>query len=349
MKRLPLPLNEILTCLALIFLGACGDDKPQNPGKASTHDHEDSKVEGEASEPSRQAQATAPVREQEPPPASNWVGNSAYYAATFEERMDTAIREKTTEVLVAVPSEDGVENEASRKETKVVTESVNLLRLYVRSGSTPFTGSVTRLYLSGAPEFHSTFDDGFRNGIAYWWDKNGNLTQATKGWGDGEVNLDLNATANPIQEILQELAKSAAEPDKPIFRGTLGSFDDWNGYDDEGRLLDGSTGEIVSGEIKLYGEDGKLESEAGYLEGVKHGASNNFHQNGVQSMKTLFARGVKTGTETWWSDNGLKTYEANFVNGNLNGLETVWDENGVIISQHRYQEGDLVETIVEQK
>ena len=66
-------------------------------------------------------------------------------------------------------------------------------------------------------------------------------------------------------------------------------------------------------------------------------------------MKTLFARGVKTGTETWWSDNGLKTYEANFVNGNLNGLETVWDENGVIISQHRYQEGDLVETIVEQK
>ena len=48
---------------------------------------------------------------------SNWVGNSAYYATMFEERMESA--------------------------------SAEVRRLYVRATSLPYNGVVTRLYLSG--------------------------------------------------------------------------------------------------------------------------------------------------------------------------------------------------------
>ena len=350
MKRNLFLLFNILTSLGLTFLASCGDDATQS-AKPDGDEIAPATPSLEKPEVSRQARPSAPLRTDEPPPPSEWVGNSAYYAATFEERMEVVEREKTIVVQIAIPDTDGVEIEAaSRNEEKVVVEPVNLMRLYVRAGSLPFTGSVTRLYLSGTPEFHATFGNGFRTGIAYWWNAGGKLLQAVKGWGDEEEELDVNAIADdPLSQITQKLAATEPDPNKPIFRGTHDGFDDWNNYGEDGKLVDGSTGEVVSGQIKLYGENGKLESETSYLDGQMHGASNSYHANGVQSMKMLYSRGEKTGTETWWGDNGMKSYEANYSNGKRNGLETIWDETGAILSQQRYQEGELVETVYEKK
>lgn len=352
MKRNLFLLSNILTGLGLTLLASCGDDATQSVKPNSDSDKIAPVDPGpKMPEVSRQARPSAPLRTDEPSPSSQWVGNSAYYAATFEELMEVVEREKTIIVQIAIPDTDGVEVEAaSRNEEKVVLEPVNLMRLYVRVGTLPFTGSVTRLYLSGSPEFYATFENGFRTGIAYWWNADGKLLQVVKGWGGDEEELDVNAIADdPLSQITQKLAAREPDPNKPIFRGTQDGFDDWNNYDADGKLVDGSTGEVVSGQIKLYGEDGKLESETSYLDGQMHGASNSYHTNGVQSIKTLFSRGEKTGTETWWSDNGMKSYEVNYSNGKINGLETIWDEAGAILSQNRYQEGELVETVYEKK
>lgn len=244
---------------------------------------------------------------------SNWVGNSAYYATIFEERMESA--------------------------------SAEVRRLYVRATSSPYHGIVTRLYLSGAPEYQADFDDGFRKGVAYWWSPDGQLVRASNGLEGNFEELDLSFVVNPIEKVVAEVNAREEEPHQPVFHGSVKRFEEWNEYDSENRLTDGTTGEPVSGQVKLYGDDGKLQSKTNYRDGLVHGFSNSYHSNGVQATKTVFSNGDKVGTDTWWRDNGLKSYEANFVNGKMNGLETLWSEDGSISSQLRYNDGKLVETV----
>ena len=162
--------------------------------------------------------------------------------------------------------------------------------------------------------------------------------------GDFE-ELDLSFVVNPIGKVVAEVNARKEEPHQPVFRGSVKQFEKWNEYDSENRLTDGTTSEVVSGQVKLYGDDGKLQSESNYQEGLVHGFSNSYHSNGVQATKTVFSNGNKAGTETWWGDKGLKSYEASFVNGKMNGLETIWGEDGSISSQLRYNDGKLVETV----
>ena len=335
--------------VGFLFQLGCGQDSGKGPAESS--DDGDGKT-GQATgggESASSVKPSAPIRSDDSPPTTNWIGNGGFYQASFEERFEVVEVEKTIKVLIALPSVDGVDGPASREEDQLVKEPVDMLRLYVRSTGEPYTGSIIRTFTSGEPEYHAKFEDGFRMGIAYEWDKEGKLTKAMKGWGgNNEVDLDLSITADPLAKVLQQLSGRAVDPEEPIFRGTLDTFQDWNDYDSEDRLLNGESGEIVSGKVRLYGSDGKIEAESNYVDGKKHGIENVYHPNGVQSMKVLYAQGVKTGTETWWNANGLKSYEANFVNGQLNGIETIWNESGAIISQQRLDNGKVVEVLVEQ-
>ena len=157
--------------------------------------------------------------------------------------------------------------------------------------------------------------------------------------------LDLSFVVNPIEKVVAEVNAREEEPHQPVFHGSVKRFEEWNEYDSENRLTDGTTGEPVSGQVKLYGDDGKLQSKTNYRDGLVHGFSNSYHSNGVQATKAVFSNGDKVGTDTWWRDNGLKSYEANFVNGKMNGLETLWSEDGSISSQLRYNDGKLVKTV----
>ena len=254
--------------------------------------------------------------------------------------------EKTITVEVPVPENAPIDAEPTTRE-EVISEPHQFKRLYVRANASPYTGALTRVYLSGAPEHRATFENGFRKGIAYWWSSEGVLLRAAEGWGALEKELDANATASPLDAVKEELAKHEADPNKPAFRGGSSDFDKWGKHDDDGRLTDVRTGEIVSGLIQLFDDNGKIQTEEHYQDGQLHGSTKHYHANGVQSMKVPFSHGEKSGTETWWGDNGLKTYKANYLNGELNGMETTWDETGAIVTQNRYQDGKLVEAVYE--
>jgi antitoxin component YwqK of YwqJK toxin-antitoxin module len=226
-----------------------------------------------------------------------------------------------------------------------VSQPLEVKRLYVRSIDQPYNGSIIRLYLSGSPEYQANFESGFRKGVAHWWSPDGELVRAAKGWGNDLEEIDVNSIVNTFDKVVAEVANYEPETDRHVFRGSAKSFEEWNKYDTENRLTDGTTGELVSGQVKLYGNDGKLQSESNYKDGLVHGFSNSYHSNGVQATKTVFSNGAKAGTETWWGDNGLKSYEVNFLNGKMNGIETIWGEDGSITSQLRFKVGKLAETV----
>jgi antitoxin component YwqK of YwqJK toxin-antitoxin module len=347
MKNCHRLLFALICCSALFLLGGCGDEPVQSSDAESgspSHDLDRNNAAPSPAPPFGQSQPSAPVRVDERTPSADWSGNSAYYLATFEERYENAERQK--KILVEVPDgTDEVDCLPPKLEERIVSEPVEVKRLYVRTVDQPYTGRIIRLYLSGSPEYLANFESGFRKGVAYWWSPDGKLARAARGWGNELEEVDVNTVVNPFEKVIAEMTNREPESDKPFFRGSAKRFEEWNKYDSENRLTDGTTGELVSGQVKLYGDDGKLQSESHYQDGLVHGFSNSFHSNGVQATKTVFSNGDKTGTETWWGDNGLKSYEANFVNGKMNGLETIWGEGGSISSQLRYKDGKLVETV----
>jgi hypothetical protein len=339
-------LGLICSYATLSFCG-CGDEPPTSPSDDAGSTSDGSGTGNGIStsiDPPGQRVPSAPSRADEPIPSRNWIGNSALYLTTFEERYEN--REIKKSILVEVPDE-GEETEGSKPkfEERVVTEPVEAKRLYVRTDGQPFDGRITRLYLSGSPEHQADFDSGFRKGMAYWWSLDGKLTRVAKGWGRDLEELDANSTPNPFDEAVAEVGKLEPDSRQSVFRGSARNFEEWNKYDSKNRLTDRSTGELVTGQVKLYGDDGKLQSEANYKDGVVHGFTNSYHSNGVQATKTVYSNGEKAGTETWWGDNGFKSYEANYVGGEMNGLETIWSDDGSISSQLRYAEGKLVESV----
>jgi antitoxin component YwqK of YwqJK toxin-antitoxin module len=298
--------------LGLVFFGGCADETAESPLEESDDSISNEKTPKNILPQRSTASGSFPpshIYDSE----TNWFGNSAYYATMFENRIETA--------------------------------PVEAQQLYVRATSLPYNGIVTRLYLSGAPEYYAEFHDGFLKGVACWWDPDGKLVRAAKGSGFDFEELDLNFVVNPIEKVVAEVNARETVPNQPVFRGSAKRFSEWNKYDSENRLTDGTTGELVSGQVKLYGDDKKLMSKTNYRDGVMNGFSNSYHSNGVQATKTIFSNGNKTGAETWWGDNGLKSYEVNFLKGKMNGLETIWGEDGSITSQLRYKDGKLAETI----
>ena len=347
MKNCHRVLFALICCFALFFLGGCGDEPVQSSDGESGSVSDDVDRHDAAlspAPPSGQSQPSAPSRVDEPAPSADWSGNSAYYLAKFEERYENV--ERLKKILVEVPDKgEKTEGSKPKLEEQIVSEPVEVKRLYVRAVDQPYNGRIIRLYLSGSPEYQANFESGFRKGVAYWWSPDGKLVRATTGWGNDLEEVDVSTIVNPFDKVVAEVANREPESGQPVFRGSAKSFEEWNKYDAENRLIDGTTGEVVSGQVKLYGDDGKLQSESNYQDGLVHGFSNSYHSNGVQATKTVFSNGDKAGTETWWGDNGLKSYEANFVNGKMNGLETLWSEDGSISSQLRYNDGKLVETV----
>ena len=347
MKNSHRVLFSLISCYALFLFSGCGDEpiEPSGGNSGLDSNHVDTKNSPSVpAEPPRQSEPSAPSRVDEPTPSADWSGNSAYYLAIFEERYENVVTQK--KILAAVPNE-GEETEWAKPklEERLVTEPNEVKRLYVRAVDQPYNGRIIRLYLSGSPEYQANFESGFRKGIAYWWSPDGKLVRAVTGWGNDLEEVDVNSIANPFDKVVAEVTNREPESDQPVFLGSAKSFEKWNKYDAENRLTDGTTGEVVSGQVKLFGDDGKLQSESNYQNGLVHGFSNSYHSNGVQATKTVFSNGEKAGTETWWGENGLKSYEANFVNGKMNGLETIWSEDGSIASQLRYSDGKLVETV----
>ncbi len=250
-------------------------------------------------------------------PGSKWVGSTSEYEVVFLE--------------------DASENPEG---------TLDYPRLFVRSTARPYTGSIARVYLSGAPEFTGNYANGFLEGLARHWNSDGSLDSSARVKRGKIVEVhDLgDVEAVPPAQVERKQGESIV-PSQPIFVGDNDILANWTTTKSEEGveyLLDKRTGQKVTGGLQVHDENGGISYYSEYQDGILHGRNDNWHHNGVKSIESNYANGLKNGVEVWRDESGLKTWEAHYLNGKQHGLETSWDENGTIIFQRSFQNGELV-------
>ena len=214
-----------------------------------------------------------------------------------------------------------------------------LPRLFVNATAAPYTGLINKVFPNGKPQFTGQYKDGYLDGDARWWNKDGSLASAGLMKEGKVVKWEIQAQAKiPVSEN--------TPPAEPVFVGTNHDFGNWstNANIGEGSyLLEKKTGERVNGAIKVHTASGRLITYKEYQDGKQHGLEVGWNDDGQKNMQTNYADGQKNGKETMWNENGVVIYEAFFVNGKQHGIEITRNDDGSISSENRYENGELVE------
>ena len=125
-----------------------------------------------------------------------------------------------------------------------------------------------------------------------------------------------------------------------IFVGFQNEWEDWSEVNSDGITFSLSSGVYLTGEVKIFSEDGDLQTIRRYKEGLLDGEMATYHPNGTQAQSVIYKEGKKHGQEIWWQDNGYKSYSANHVGGKLHGKTFNWDDKGYLISQSEFDMGN---------
>ena len=125
------------------------------------------------------------------------------------------------------------------------------------------------------------------------------------------------------------------------------SFSEAIDLNENGQCFDKQTGRVIEGQYRILSQSGDLLSSSSFRNGFYHGKREDYHENGVTSISSNYFYGKKNGKEEWRAENGIKTYEANFREGLIDGIETTWNEDGQVVSKYRFEEGKLVERLIE--
>lgn len=280
----------------------------------------------------------APTLKKDLIPRNSFIGNRFTYERVFWEVFENI------EIPRLPPPGAGPEYIVKRDENDSGLIPVSKGRLRLRNDNSPYSGKVFRHYISGELEHYSSYQNGFRTGKAYWWEKDGNLSKISEGWGFDYNELSLEeVTENPIRELESEMRKySDIDADSAIFCGTLDEWKIWSTVNSDGIRFSLHNGENLNGEIKIFTSDGFLQSVRKYTDGLLDGEFCNYFTNGIQSQSINYRKGLKEGKEIWWSENGFKSYSANYTNGKLDGKVFSWDENGYLVSETEFIQGNEV-------
>ena len=198
----------------------------------------------------------------------------------------------------------------------------------------PFSGEVLRHFLSGKLEHYSKYQDGFRVGMAYWWDENGLVTKAMKGWGRNSEIRSFRGFPKSLRYLFRNARLGRpSQSEAFIFSGTQSDWKEWAWEtteigSDQLYKYQRETGLHLNGQVRIFSDQGTLKLLQTYENGFLEGEVKEYYENGVQSLLCEFKAGLKEGKETWWSESGLKTYEAHHKEGKLEGLNTTWDKDG---------------------
>ena len=89
-------------------------------------------------------------------------------------------------------------------------------------------------------------------------------------------------------------------------------------------------------------ENGQLEVEEHFAEGMSHGLRTRWHTNGQKRSETQIEHGKLEGRYTEWHDNGQKAIEMTLANGVPEGGAEAWHPSGVRKSHTTFQSGEIV-------
>ncbi len=86
-------------------------------------------------------------------------------------------------------------------------------------------------------------------------------------------------------------------------------------------------------------ENGQLEWERTYQNGVREGLLRRWHDNGQLEQEGTHQNGELEGLARRWHENGQLKQEGTYQNGELEGLWRAWHENGQLSREETYQNG----------
>lgn len=126
-----------------------------------------------------------------------------------------------------------------------------------------------------------------------------------------------------VNEITQKSDLSWAEETVTLSNGR-----------EEGVLL--YKGKPFSGVLFGLYDQGHLNYEYEYQDGLMHGPSNEYDYDDYLEEETIYNRGVREGSYTQWFENGQIYISGNYTNGKKSGIWTDYDRDGNISRTKEY-------------
>lgn len=84
---------------------------------------------------------------------------------------------------------------------------------------------------------------------------------------------------------------------------------------------------LKHGMSQLWFEDGSLWQQHDYAFGKQDGVSTVWFSNGHKNVESFLVAGVKHGVETRWYESGVKKSATPYVNGQKIGVESKWNQD----------------------
>jgi len=100
-------------------------------------------------------------------------------------------------------------------------------------------------------------------------------------------------------------------------------------------------GEPFTGTARLYDEDGKILSEASYVNGMQHGIARYWFPSGELMSEENFVRNSSDGVSRVWYQNGKLKREMTIEHGICTRAKE-WNENGDLIRDYVLPENDTM-------
>ena len=96
-----------------------------------------------------------------------------------------------------------------------------------------------------------------------------------------------------------------------------------------GKTID-KNGDPLNGKYFAYNENGTIEHEYNYKNGLKEGEFISYYADGKLMEKGYYISGLKDGTWVRWSQDGQKIGEITFNHGIRDGKWQIWSDNGML-------------------
>ena len=124
----------------------------------------------------------------------------------------------------------------------------------------PFSGEVLRHFLSGKLEHYSKYQDGFRVGMAYWWDENGLVTKAMKGWGGNSEEFDPSGFPKSLRYLFRNVGSVDPRKAKPLFSAERKAIERVGmGNDRNYRISSTNINRLhLNGQVRIFSDQGTL-------------------------------------------------------------------------------------------
>lgn len=93
------------------------------------------------------------------------------------------------------------------------------------------------------------------------------------------------------------------------------------------------------GSTKTFFENGKLETERNYKDGIGYGRHYGYWKNGHMKFDFSYFNDKREGIQKQWYESGSNYYALNYTNDQENGMQKAWRENGKPYINYEVKDG----------